>query len=44
MPNPVTMPRLTAAVSDTGPRRTGFEMCNSMVGNFTWLIAATKAG
>src|SRR5215475_8817574 len=43
-PKPATTPWLTAAVCDAGPRRIGFEMCTSMVGNFTCARAATRAG
>src|SRR5207247_11021785 len=35
---------LTAAVCDAGPRRIGFEMCTSTVGDFTCELAATSAG
>ena len=44
MPKPVTMPWLTVAVSETGPRRTGFDMCSSTVGNFTWLMRGDQRG
>jgi hypothetical protein len=26
------------------PRRAGFEMCSSIVGNLTWVMAAISAG
>src|SRR5207249_10933181 len=35
---------LTTAVCDAGPRRIGFEMCTSTVGDFTCEMAATSAG
>ena len=40
----ISNPVRRGPVSDTGPRRTGLEMCTSMTGNRTWLIAATSAG
>jgi len=43
-PKPAIMPLLARAVSETGPRRTGFEIWTSMVGKRTCEIAATSAG
>src|SRR5256712_9310230 len=44
IPTPATTLWLTAAVCDAGPRRIGFEMWTSTVGDFTCEMAATSAG
>ena len=43
-PNPVITPLQAGAISELPPRAAGFDICTSIVGNETCVIAAARAG